>query len=104
MANKKYLVELTVDERAHLSGLIKKGKSSAQSNLKARVWTPRVMQAFSLDEFWQCGQVLTCVRPLFAALHTPRACMEIRRSGPNSLRALCAHRPGSGFPDPVSLT
>ena len=37
MANKKYLVELTFDERAHLSGLIKKGKSSAQSNLKARI-------------------------------------------------------------------
>ena len=37
MANKKYLVELSVDERAHLSGLIKKGKSSAQSNLKARI-------------------------------------------------------------------
>ena len=37
MANKKYLVELTVDERAHLCGLIKKGKSSAQSNLKARI-------------------------------------------------------------------
>lgn len=30
-------VELTNDERAHLSGLIKKGKSSAQSNLKARI-------------------------------------------------------------------
>ena len=37
MANKKYLVELTVDERVHLSGLIKKGKPSAQSNLKARI-------------------------------------------------------------------
>ena len=37
MANKKYLVELTVDERVHLSELIKKGKSSAQSNLKARI-------------------------------------------------------------------
>ena len=37
MANKKYLVELTVDERAHLCGLIKKGKSSTQANLKARI-------------------------------------------------------------------
>jgi len=37
MANKKYVVELTIDERAHLSELIKKGKSSAQSNLKARI-------------------------------------------------------------------
>ena len=37
MANKKYLVELSVDERAHLSGLIKKGKYSAQANVKARI-------------------------------------------------------------------
>jgi len=37
MANKKYLVELTVDERAHLCELIKKGKSSAQANVKARI-------------------------------------------------------------------
>ena len=37
MANKKYLVELSVDERAHLSRLIKKGKSSAQANVKARI-------------------------------------------------------------------
>jgi len=37
MANKKYVIELTVDERAQLFGIIKKGKSSAQSNLKARI-------------------------------------------------------------------
>jgi hypothetical protein len=37
MANKKYVVDLTVDERAHLCGMIKKGKSSAQANLKARI-------------------------------------------------------------------
>ena len=37
MANKKYLVELTIGERADLYELIKKGKSSAQSNLKARI-------------------------------------------------------------------
>ena len=37
MANKKYAVELSVDERAHLCGLIKKGKSSAQANLKIRI-------------------------------------------------------------------
>ena len=35
--NKKYVVELTVEERAHLSDIIRKGKSSAQSNLKARI-------------------------------------------------------------------
>ena len=37
MANKKYVVELTVDERADLLNMIRKGKSSAQSNLKARI-------------------------------------------------------------------
>ena len=37
MANKKYFVEFTDGERAHLSGLIKKGKSLVQSNLKARI-------------------------------------------------------------------
>ena len=35
--NKKYVVELTVEERAHLFDMIRKGKSSAQSNLKARI-------------------------------------------------------------------
>ena len=35
--NKKYLVELTFDERDHLGAMIKKGKSSAQANLKARI-------------------------------------------------------------------
>ena len=30
-------IGITVDEHAHLCGLIKKGKSSAQSNLKARI-------------------------------------------------------------------
>ena len=37
MANKKYIVELTSDERAQLTAMIKKGKSSAQANLKARI-------------------------------------------------------------------
>ncbi len=37
MANKKYIVELTSEERAQLNAMIKKGKSSAQANLKARI-------------------------------------------------------------------
>jgi len=37
MANKKYVVELSHDERAHLSAMIGKGKCSAQANLKARI-------------------------------------------------------------------
>ena len=37
MANKKYIVELTSEERGQLSDMIRKGQSSAQSNLKARI-------------------------------------------------------------------
>ena len=35
-----------------------------------------------------CGQVLSCVRPLNAARHTPRALMEMRGPGPYRLREL----------------
>ena len=37
MSRKKYVVELSNDERAHLEGLISKGKSSAKAILKARI-------------------------------------------------------------------
>ncbi len=37
MSRKKYVVELSSDERAHLDGLISKGKSSAKAILKARI-------------------------------------------------------------------
>lgn len=37
MANKRYIVELSDNERAHLSAMIAKGKCSAQANLKARI-------------------------------------------------------------------
>jgi Homeodomain-like domain len=37
MANKKYVVELSRDERAHLGAMISKGICSAQANLKARI-------------------------------------------------------------------
>ena len=37
MANIKYVVELTPDERAVLLGMIKKGKLSATANRKARI-------------------------------------------------------------------
>ena len=40
----------------------------------------------------QCGQALSCVRPHSAAVHTPRACMEVRGSGPNRRGALEALR------------
>ncbi len=68
-----------------------------------RVWTPRWMQAKS-DLRAACGQVLTCVRPLDAALLMPRARMEMRGSGPIRLRALEAPSGRPGFPNPVSMT
>jgi hypothetical protein len=37
MANKKYIIELSSDERAHLTAMISKGQCSAQANLKARI-------------------------------------------------------------------
>jgi hypothetical protein len=37
MAYKKYIVELTSEERAQLTAMISKGRSSAQANLKARI-------------------------------------------------------------------
>jgi hypothetical protein len=37
MSRKKYVVELSKDEREHLEGLISKGKSSAKAILKARI-------------------------------------------------------------------
>ena len=37
MSAKKYIVELTAEERTQLSALIRKGKSAAQANLKARI-------------------------------------------------------------------
>ena len=37
MANKKFFVELDAAERARLTALISKGKSSAKSLLKARI-------------------------------------------------------------------
>ncbi len=37
MSRKKYVVELSSDERAQLEGLISKGKSSAKAILKARI-------------------------------------------------------------------
>jgi len=37
MVNKKYVVELTGEERDKLKAIIKKGKSAAQAILKARI-------------------------------------------------------------------
>ena len=37
MANKKYIVELSGDEREQLTAMISKGKCSANANLKARI-------------------------------------------------------------------
>jgi len=37
MSHKKYVVELSSDERAHLNAVISKGKTSAKALLKARI-------------------------------------------------------------------
>lgn len=37
MANKKFIVKLSVEERAQLTGLISKGKAAAKTLLKARI-------------------------------------------------------------------
>ena len=43
------------------------------------------------------GQVLSCVRPLDAARHTPRALMEMRGPGPNRLSELESSPRKAGF-------
>ncbi|MFV2035874.1 MAG: helix-turn-helix domain-containing protein [Halocynthiibacter sp.] len=81
MANKKYVVELTIDQRAHLSGLIKKGKSSAQANLKARIllkadqgkagehWLDKTICAAMNTNMSMVGRVReTCVNEGFEAV------------------------------------
>ena len=51
--------------------------------------------------FLTCDRVRSCVRPLCAAFHMPRAGMEIRGSGPNQLRrAQVGALASPGFPDP----
>ena len=45
------------------------------NGLSERVWTPPLMQAV-FGRLGACGQVLSCVRPLYAADDTPRARME----------------------------
>ena len=63
MSRKKYVVELSSDERAHLKALISKGKASARAILKARIllkadqgrfgegWTDdRICQALDSNE------------------------------------------------------
>ena len=66
---------------------------------RPRVWTPPLMQAV-FGRLGACGQVLSCVRPLHAADHTPRARMEIRGLGPNHLRELESSPFGCWFSRP----
>ena len=64
-----------------------------------RVWTPPLMQAV-FGRLGACGQVLSCVRPLYAADDTPRARIEIRGLGPNRLRELESSPFGCWFSQP----
>ena len=67
--------------------------------LSERVWTPPLMQAV-FGRLGACGQVLSCVRPLYAADDTPRARMEMRGLGPNRLRELESSPFGCWFSRP----
>ena len=67
--------------------------------LNERVWTPPLMQAV-FGRLGACGQVLSCVRPLYAADDTPRARREIRGLGPNRLRELESSPFGCWFSQP----
>ena len=58
-----------------------------------------------LESSVQCGQALSCIRPLDCGVsHLPRAHMEMRGPGPNRLGELDSSRLIPGFPDPVSMT
>ena len=62
-------------------------RSTAERVHRACVDAPLNASIF-FEQIKACGQVQSCVRPHNAALHMPRARMEIRGSGPNRLRAL----------------
>ena len=69
----------------------------------ARVWTPPLMQAFSLDGWGMRSGASVCPASR-CGMAAPRACMEMRGSGPNRTPVL-ERTPGmTGFPDPVSST
>ena len=56
MSRKKYVVELSSDEREHLEGLISKGKSSAKAILKARILLKA--DQGSLGPSWTDGRII----------------------------------------------
>ena len=56
MSRKKYVVELSSDEREHLEGLISKGKSSAEAILKARILLKA--DQGSLGPSWTDGRII----------------------------------------------
>ena len=72
---------------------------TARHGSTERVWTPPLMQAV-FGRLGACGQVLSCVRPLYAADDTPRARMEMRGLGPNRLRELESSPFGCWFSRP----
>ena len=71
--------------------------------IDVRVWTPLRMQ----EVFRGAGaqvQVLPCVRPVGAAVHTPLACMEFADRVQNAFARSRRLDTFPGFPSPVSLT
>jgi len=66
MANKKFVVKLSSEERAQLTGLISKGKTAARTALKARILLKAETGLSGLKNF------VRSVRPLsdlFAGYH-----------------------------------
>ncbi len=55
MANKKFVVKLSSEERAQLTGLISKGKTAARTALKARI-------LLKADERTRYARVCCCAR------------------------------------------
>ena len=67
---------------------------------EARLWTPPLMQAFPGTVWCMRSGAVVYPASSIAALQTPRACMEIRGSGPNRLRELNRSAFGCWFSRP----
>jgi hypothetical protein len=59
MSEKRYIVELNPEERAHLKSLINKGKAAARTLLKARILLKS--DASSLGEDWPDERIATAL-------------------------------------------
>jgi hypothetical protein len=83
MANKKFIVKLSSEERAQLTGLISKGKAAAKTLLKARILLKA--DRGEAGERW-------LGREICEALDT-NVCMVSRARDVRQLRARCGAHP-----------